>query len=156
MKVYKPHRFRAATAALASLAMLAACAVPTTALAKKNPNQCSGVEIGGQGAATNAIAQNLWDANFDTSTAKTACNGSQGDGKSPIVKYTNTGSGQGLESWGEFGKVTPNYGPTNAFVGTSEPFSSQTILEKSRATSRRPRLKRSRRCRCCRSQTSSS
>ena len=130
MKVYKPHRFRAATAALALLAMLAACAVPTTALAKKNPNQCSGVEIRrGRAPRPTRSLRTSPHVNFNTSTAKTACNGSQGDGKSPIVKYTNTGSGQGLEAWGEFGKVTPNYGPTNAFVGTSEPFSSQTISE---------------------------
>jgi len=129
MKVFQRHRSGAPAAALASLAMLAACTVPAPALAKTNPNQCSGVEVTGQGASSNSIAQGIWDAQFNTSGDKLACNGSQGSKGKPQVHYTNTGTGAGLESWGEFGKVTPNYGPTNAFVGTSEAFDSTTISE---------------------------
>jgi ABC-type phosphate transport system substrate-binding protein len=127
MKVSQQHRFSAVIATLALLAMLA---VPGSALAKTDPNQCTGVSITGQGASTNSIAQNLiWDPQFNTSTDKFACNGSQGSGGKPTVSYTNTGTGAGLESWGEFGKVTPNYGPTNAFIGTSEAFDATTISE---------------------------
>jgi ABC-type phosphate transport system substrate-binding protein len=127
MKASQQHRFSVAAAALAMLALLA---VPGTALAKTDPNQCTGVNITGQGASSNSIAQNVvWDPQFNSSTHKYACNGSQGSGGKPTVSYTNTGTGAGLESWGEFGKVTPNYGPTNAFVGTSEAFDSTTISE---------------------------
>jgi ABC-type phosphate transport system substrate-binding protein len=109
---------------------LLTCLAPGTALAKKDPNQCSGVNITGQGASVESVAQKeVWDPQFNTSADKLACNGSQGSGGKPTVTYTNTGSGQGLESWGEFGKVATNYGPTNAFIGTSETPTAAVLAE---------------------------
>jgi ABC-type phosphate transport system substrate-binding protein len=106
---------------LTSLVALVALAVPGTALAKAPSTQCSGVNITAQGASVESLAQKeVWDPQFNISSDKLACNGAQGTGAKPTITYTNTGSGAGLESWGEFGKVTPNYGPTNAFIGTSE------------------------------------
>jgi ABC-type phosphate transport system substrate-binding protein len=129
MKVNFKRTVARTALAVAALLALTGVVIPQAALAKKVTTQCSGVNVGGQGAATNAIAQNLWDTQFNSSSDKYACAGSQGTGGKPTVTYTNTGSGAGLESWGEFGKVVPNYGPTNAFIGTSEPFDSTAISE---------------------------
>jgi hypothetical protein len=129
MKVNFKRAVARTVVALAALLALTGAVIPQAAFAKKESTQCSGVNIGGQGAATNAIAQGLWDTGFNTSSDKFACADTQGTKLKPTATYTNTGSGAGLESWGEFGKVTPNYGPTNAFIGTSEPFDSTTISE---------------------------
>ena len=119
MKVHRSPRL--AYAGLSSLLVLAALVAPGSALAKGSKTQCSGVNIAGQGASVNSVAQKeVWDPQFNLSASKFACNGTQGTLAKPTVTYTNTGSGQGLESWGEFGKVVPNYGPTNAYIGTSE------------------------------------
>jgi ABC-type phosphate transport system substrate-binding protein len=109
----------ACIAAVAALAL----AVPGTALAKKNPNQCSGVEITGQGSSLQkSIQLSFWTQQFDKSAAKSACNGTQGDGKSPVVKYSSVGSGAGLKSWGiENEGSTIHFDATNAFVGTDDP-----------------------------------
>jgi ABC-type phosphate transport system substrate-binding protein len=109
---------------------LLACLLPGSALAKKDPNQCTGEGVTGQGASVESVAQKeVWDPQFNTSTDKYACNGSQGAGKEPAITYTNTGSGQGLESWGEFGKAATSYGPLNAFIGTSETPTSEVLGE---------------------------
>ena len=120
MKVHLAHRLRPAFAGLVTAAALTALVAPGSALAKTS-SQCSGVNITAQGASVESLAQKeVWDPQFNISSDKYACNGAQGTKGKPTVTYTNTGSGAGLESWGEFGTVTPNYGPTNAFIGTAE------------------------------------
>jgi phosphate transport system substrate-binding protein len=81
--------------------------------------QCSGVNIEGQGSSLQKLAQEIWAPNFNTSSEKHACNGTQGTKATPTVKYKSTGSGAGLKSWG-VEKGTTNFGATNAFVGTDE------------------------------------
>lgn len=119
MKVMKASRRRLAPVGLATALVAIGLAAPGTALAKSS-SQCSGVNVAGQGASLEALAIGVWDKKFNESTDKYACNGSQGTKGTPKITYTNTGSGQGLESWGEFGKVATNYGPTNGYIGTTE------------------------------------
>jgi ABC-type phosphate transport system substrate-binding protein len=110
----------ACMAAAATMALVA----PGSALAKKASTQCSGVNIEGQGSsAQKLIEQNFWTLQFNSSAAKTACSGTQGTGGKPTVKYNSTGSGAGLKSWGMEPKEgeTPNYGPTNSYIGTEDP-----------------------------------
>lgn len=109
----------ACTAALATVAL----AAPGTALAKSS-TQCSGVNVEGQGASTQKLIQiNYWNKLFNESTDKYACNGTQGSKGTPKVVYHSTGSGTGLKSWGieNSESETPNYGPTNAYLGSDEP-----------------------------------
>jgi ABC-type phosphate transport system substrate-binding protein len=130
MNVSVPRRLGATIAAIAPVAVAIACATPGTAFAKGSQTQCSGDAVFGQGASVESVAQKeVWDPQFNISADKFACNGSQGTKGTPTVTYTNTGSGQGLESWGEFGKVTPNYGPMNAFIGTSETPTAAVLAE---------------------------
>jgi ABC-type phosphate transport system substrate-binding protein len=106
---------------LVAIVLAGVLALPGAAFAKGSTAQCSGENIGAQGASVESVAQTeVWDPQFNKSSSKLACSGSQGDKKEPTITYKNTGSGEGLESWGEFGKVATNYGPTNAFIGTSE------------------------------------
>jgi ABC-type phosphate transport system substrate-binding protein len=111
-----------ATAACTTMAVAAALAVPGVASAKKgNPNQCSGSDITGQGAAVEKIAvSSIWSPDFNSSSDPAACSGTQGDGKAPTVGYNSTSSGLGLESWG-VGGGSASFGEGNAFVGTEEP-----------------------------------
>lgn len=105
----------AAGSALAALSLGAA-----GASAKGNPNQCSGGNITGQGAVVAKPAYlNVFDPAFNTSTNPFACSGTQGTLGKPVVSYTATSSGKGLESWGSAGGVG-SFGPTNAFVVTEE------------------------------------
>lgn len=84
--------------------------------------QCSGGPIGGQGAAVEKVAQGIWTTDFNTSSDKFACDGSQGSKEKPAVTYNSTSSGAGLRSWGAEFKTESEikFGPTNAFVGTAE------------------------------------
>jgi ABC-type phosphate transport system substrate-binding protein len=81
--------------------------------------QCSGSSIGGQGSSLQKLAQELWAPNFNTSTEKHACNGTQGTKGTPTISYNPSGSGAGLKSWG-VGKLEHKFEATNAFVGTDE------------------------------------
>jgi hypothetical protein len=115
-------RGRGAAAACMTAAAVVSLAVPGVASAKKgNPNQCSGSDIAGQGAAVEKIAvSSIWSPDFNTSSNAAACSGTQGDGKAPTVGYNSTSSGLGLESWGVAGGSS-NFGENNAFIGTEEP-----------------------------------
>jgi ABC-type phosphate transport system substrate-binding protein len=95
---------------------------PGAASAGELGAQCSGVEITGQGAAVEKVAQTAWTGAFNTSSAKFACSGKQGDKKTPKVNYKSTSSGAGLRSWGaEYKSVSEiSFGPGNAFVATAE------------------------------------
>src|ERR1700760_3648838 len=117
-----PIARRLAPTCIVSAAAVAALAAPGAANAALG-TQCSGSNITAQGSALQKDAQlNVWNPDFNTSTkSKAACAGAKNQGtlEKPTVKYTSTGSGAGLESWG-VNKKTPNYA-TNAFVGTDEP-----------------------------------
>lgn len=121
----------AVPACLISAAAVLALAAPGTALAKTS-TQCSGVNVEGQGASTQKIIQqNFWNKQFNESTNKFACSGTQGTKAKPTVKYNSTGSGAGLKSWGiepNEGE-TPNFGPTNSYLGTDEPPSATQIAD---------------------------
>ncbi len=129
MKVKHASRRGPASVGLVTAMAVIALAAPGNALAKKVVTQCSGVNVAGQGASVDSLAIGVWDKAFNESSDKYACNGSQGTTGTPKISYTNTGSGQGLESWGEFGKVATNYGPTNGYVGTSETPDATTLSE---------------------------
>jgi ABC-type phosphate transport system substrate-binding protein len=117
----------ACTAAVAALVL----AVPGTALAKGDPNQCSGVNIEAKGASfQKSIQLNFWNPQFNTSKAKTACNGEQGSTGKPTVKYTSTGSGAGLKSWGIENEGSEiHFDATNAFISTDDPPNPSQIKE---------------------------
>jgi ABC-type phosphate transport system substrate-binding protein len=97
---------------------VAALAAPGAASASLG-TQCSGVNIGGQGSSLQKLAQELWAPNFNTSSEKHACNGTQGTKGTPTIAYNPSGSGAGLKSWG-VGKVEHKYDATNSFIGTDE------------------------------------
>jgi ABC-type phosphate transport system substrate-binding protein len=110
---------------LACMATMAALvlAVPGTALAKTDPNQCSGEEITGKGSSfQKSIELNFWVPQFSASTAKSACSGTQGSKGTPKVKYESVGSGAALKSWGiENEGSTIHFDATNAFAATDDP-----------------------------------
>jgi ABC-type phosphate transport system substrate-binding protein len=82
--------------------------------------QCSGSNIGGQGSSLQKLAQELWIPNFNTSSNKFACNGTQGTKGTPKINaYNPSGSGAGLKSWG-VKKEEHKYDATNAYIGTDE------------------------------------
>ncbi|HXB15577.1 MAG TPA: substrate-binding domain-containing protein [Solirubrobacteraceae bacterium] len=125
-------------ACLAAIAALA-LAVPGSALAKGNPNQCSGVAIEFKGSSFQKSLQLKLDPAFNASPAKTACNGSQGSKGKPGITYHSTGSGCALRTWGienqglGAGGVecneTINYGPTTALAATDDPPNPNQIKE---------------------------
>jgi ABC-type phosphate transport system substrate-binding protein len=117
----------ACTAAVAALAL----AVPGTALAKGDPNQCSGVNIEGKGSSfQKSLELNFWNPQFNASTAKTACSGTQGTGGKPTVKYTSTGSGAALKSWGIENEGSEiHFDATNSFAATDDPPNPTQIKE---------------------------
>jgi ABC-type phosphate transport system substrate-binding protein len=99
---------------------LAALVIPSAASASLG-EQCSGANIEGNGSTLQKLAQvETWGPDFNKEANALACNGTQGAKKSPTVKYTGTGSGPGMESWGTNGHAA-NYSATNAFVGTDQP-----------------------------------
>ncbi len=111
---------RLVPACILSAASVAVLAVPGAASASLG-TQCSGSNVTGQGASTQKLAQQtVWNPGFNTSTkSKAACSGTQGSKGKPEVKYTSTGSGAGLESWG-VNKHAAVFNATNAFIGTDE------------------------------------
>jgi ABC-type phosphate transport system substrate-binding protein len=102
-----------------SAAAVAALVAPGAANAALGA-QCSGSNIGGQGSSLQKLAQEIWVPNFNTSSEKHACNGTQGTKATPKINtYNPSGSGAGLKSWG-VGKIGHNYEATNAYIGTDE------------------------------------
>jgi len=121
MALFSLRRISAACAVSAAAAA-AAFAVPSSASAALG--HCAGENIKGKGASLQELAQNkVWDSlapeGFNASLNADACSGA----KKPTVEYTSTGSGPGLESWGQETKsgVAIEYGPKNAYVGSDEP-----------------------------------
>jgi ABC-type phosphate transport system substrate-binding protein len=121
----KPRGLRAACA----LSVLAVTALVAPGMASATPGgeQCSGVGIEGKGASLQKLSQiETWTLKFNEAgdLNALACSGTQGSKGTPKVTYTSTGSGPGLESWGqEPGGTAPplNFGPKNAYIGTDEP-----------------------------------
>ena len=103
-----------------SAASVAALVAPGAASAELG-TQCSGVNITGQGSSFQKLAeQTVWAPGFNTSTkSKAACTGTQGSKGKPEVKYSSTGSGAGLESWG-VNKHAVDFSASNAFAATDE------------------------------------
>ncbi len=103
-------------------AALAALAAPSGASATLG-QQCSGVNVTGQGANVLKNAHAVWNPDFNTSSSKAACAGLKGQGSlgKPTVSYTTSSAATGLESWGANGHPTATFGVTNAFIGASEP-----------------------------------
>ena len=122
MKFHSARRL--VPACVISAAAVAALAAPGMASAEV-AEQCSGVNVTGQGSSLQKLAQqNVWNPDFNTSTAKAACSGKQGSKDKPAVAYTSTGSGAGLKSWGAeptSGNPFVGFSSTNAYLGTDEP-----------------------------------
>jgi ABC-type phosphate transport system substrate-binding protein len=116
------HRRALLPACVLSAAASVAMAAPGVASASLG-EQCSGSSITAQGASVEKIAQDsVWGPAFNSSNDKLACSGKYGTKAKPTITYTSTGSGAGLKSWGAELKEgeKPEYGVTNAFIGTSE------------------------------------
>jgi ABC-type phosphate transport system substrate-binding protein len=117
------------TCILSAVTVAALVAPGAASAAGKLGTQCSGSTVTGQGSSLQKLAQQtVWNPDFNISGNSHACNGTQGTKAKPEVKYTSTGSGLGLESWGVNGTV-PNYEASNAFVSTDEPPNSTQIGE---------------------------
>jgi ABC-type phosphate transport system substrate-binding protein len=115
-----------------AVASAAALVAPGAASATTLGEQCTGSAIGGQGSSLQLLAQEVWIANFNTSSNKFACNGSQGKGGTPKINtYNPSGSGAGLRSFGVKSKESKeiNYSATNAYVGTDEAPNPTAITE---------------------------
>ena len=114
---------RLPSACLLSVLAATALAAPSVASAAPGGEQCSGVNIEGQGASLQKLSQiETWTPAFNTSANALACSGTQGSTGKPTVTYHSVGSGKGLESFGQEPKTeVVNYGPKNAYVGTDEP-----------------------------------
>jgi ABC-type phosphate transport system substrate-binding protein len=105
-------------------AIATALVVPGLASAEPGGEQCSGENIEGKGASLQKLSQiETWNPAFNTSANALGCNGTQGSKGTPTVKYTSTGSGAFLRSWGQEPKEASevNFGPKNAYGGTDEP-----------------------------------
>jgi len=122
MHVYTARRL--AGACVLSAALAGTLALPGMASAEPGGEQCSGANIEGKGSSLQKLAQTtVWNPDFNTSGNALACNGTQGSTGKPTVKYTSTGSGAALRSWGVEPKEAKeiNFGPKNAYTATDLP-----------------------------------
>jgi len=103
-------------------AVIAAALVAPGAASAFKISPCTGASIEANGATLQAKAQEIWNKSFDVS-GEGSCPGG------PIVKYTGTGSGPGLKSWGVGAKGEGKFGPKNNYVGTDEPPNANQIKE---------------------------
>jgi len=103
--------------------LLPACALPAVvaagllapgATSAFTLKPCEGASIEANGATLQAKAQEIWNKEFDVKGEGACVSG-------PTVKYTGTGSGPGLKSWGVGAKGEGKFGPKNNYVGTDEP-----------------------------------
>lgn len=117
------RRYRRPSFGLGGLvAVLVAGALISPGLASaKVAQQCSGGPVTGQGASVLSLAMHeAFIPGFSSKPDKYACSGTQGSNATPVVTYTNTGTGAGLKSWGVNKSGEKDYEPTNAFIGTTE------------------------------------
>lgn len=122
MSLFSTRRF--VSACVVAVVLATAAVAPGVASAEPGGEQCSGENIEGKGASLQKLSQiEVWTPAFNTSANTLACSGTQGSKATPTVKYTSTGSGAFLRSWGqepkEAGEV--NFGPKNAYGGSDEP-----------------------------------
>lgn len=111
---------RLVSACVLPAAAVAALVAPGAASASFTLGMCEGGNITGQGSsAQKLLQQNIWNPQFNTSTNALACSGAL----KPKVKYTSTGSGAGLKSWGVETAAGEeiNFGAENAFLGGEIP-----------------------------------
>ncbi len=119
---------RVLSACAISAASVAALLAPAAASAKGTPPAClNGANVTGQGSSFQAPEQiNVWTKEFNiVSTKDFGCPGTPGQPGSPEIKYTSTGSGTALKSWGAEAPTETEpfvgFGLTNAFIATDEP-----------------------------------
>jgi ABC-type phosphate transport system substrate-binding protein len=119
---------RVLSACAISAASVAALLAPSAASAKGVPPACTnGANITGQGSSLQAPEQiNVWTKEFNIVSSKDfGCPGTPGTPGAPEVKYTSSGSGTGLKSWGAEAPTETEpfvgFAPTNAFIATDEP-----------------------------------
>jgi ABC-type phosphate transport system substrate-binding protein len=101
-------------------------AAPGVASAKKiKESVCTGVNISGNGASSEYLAQKAWSAEFSSAGS----NPFKCKSGSPTVTYYKTSSGKGLNSWGAGGSLVNPGSPDpeaagfeagNAFLGAEE------------------------------------
>jgi ABC-type phosphate transport system substrate-binding protein len=120
MRSFSARRWLTACTVSATAAAALVAPGAANAFTPEPPTACTGASIEGNGSTLQKLAQTLWDKEFNNAALEAggACNAKG----VPTVKYTGTGSGPGMESWG-FGKGAGkgNFEASNAFVGTDEP-----------------------------------
>jgi ABC-type phosphate transport system substrate-binding protein len=120
---------RVLSACAISAASVAALLAPNVASAKSGPPAActNGTTVTGQGSSLQAPEQiNVWTKQFNVVSSKDfGCPGTPGTPGAPEVKYTSSGSGTALKSWGAEAPAEKEpfvgFGPTNAYIGTDEP-----------------------------------
>jgi ABC-type phosphate transport system substrate-binding protein len=128
MRSFSARRLRLACALTACV--VAALVAPTVASAGFTTGHCEGASIKANGATLQKKAQELWNKEFNNTALVGACELKAGV---PTVAYTGTGSGPGLESWGNgAGAGKGNFSAENNYVGTDEPPNEEqkTAIEK--------------------------
>ena len=143
---------RVLSACAISAASVAALLAPAAASAKGTPPAClNGANVTGQGSSFQAPEQiNVWTKEFNiVSTKDFGCPGTPGQPGSPEIKYTSTGSGTALKSWGAEAPTETEpfvgFGLTNAFIATDEPPNEAQFEQPRRRGDRRIRRRGKRR-----------
>jgi ABC-type phosphate transport system substrate-binding protein len=117
MRSFSTRRLRLVSAVTACSA--AALVAPGVASAGFSTGHCEGPSIKANGATFQGLAQKIWNKEFNNTALTGACELKSG---APTVSYSETGSGPGLESWGNgAGAGKGNFNAENAYVGTDEP-----------------------------------
>jgi ABC-type phosphate transport system substrate-binding protein len=119
---------RVFSACAISAASVAALLAPNVASAKGVPPACAnGANVTGQGSSLQAPEQTgVWTKEFNKVASKDfGCPGTPGGPGAPEVKYTSSGSGTALKSWGAEAPTGTEpfvgFGTNNAFIGVDEP-----------------------------------
>jgi len=102
-----------------SVAAVVAVAAPGTASASDLGEQCSGINIKGNGSSFQAPILKKWAEQFSTSKNELACDGEQGSKGTPKVEYLSGGSGACLHGWGAESTEPVKYGEFG-YCGTDE------------------------------------
>ena len=120
MRSFSARRLRL-TCALSACAA-AALVAPGVASAGFTTGHCEGPSIEGNGATFQGEAQKKWNKEFNNISLTGTCEVGKFKAAEPTVVYRETGSGPGLESWGNgAGAGKGDFGKDNAYVGTDEP-----------------------------------
>jgi ABC-type phosphate transport system substrate-binding protein len=77
-------------------------------------------EVKGEGSSLQREAQATLNTAFNVSANAQACNGTQGSGQKPPVKYTVTSSGTALKEWGVGSGSLGTNGVNDNFVGSDD------------------------------------